>query len=155
MRKRSAYRPKGVRLDNMSWVKAGFQKVGTLPKAGAGLKIKNHIALDAIMKGEADKMSIEDMIACFNIAEALYRINPQLGLDYAEEIKKAQDAIWSLGRRYLNTGKIVFTGPEMQDVRAAMEIHDAQLDECTVKEMEQAIDLVNKMILNKNARAIV
>lgn len=154
MRKRSSYRPKGVRLDNLSWIKAGFQKVGTLPKAGVNLKIKNHVALDAIMHGTADRSMVDDMIAAFNVAEALYKVNPDLGLQFAKEIKTAQDAILSLGQRYLKTGKIVFTAPEMLAVREAMDIHDAQLDECNVREMEQAIDLVNKTILNRNARSI-
>lgn len=154
MRKRSSYRPKGVRLDNLSWIKAGFQRVGTLPKAGVGLKIKNHIALDAVMHGEGTRDSIDELIACFNMAEAIYRVNPKLGLDYAQEIKAAQDAIYALGKRFLSTGKIVFTGPEMMTVRTAMDVHDVQLDEITVKEMERAIDLVNCVILNKQARAI-
>lgn len=155
MRKRSKYKPKGVRLDNLSWVKAVLQKVGTLPKAGVGLKIKNHIALEAVIKGEGTKDSIDELIAAFNIAEALYKINPDLGLDYAPEIKAAQDAIFSLGKRFLSTQKIAFTGPEMIAVRHAMEIHDVQLDECNVREMEKAIDLVNATILNRNARPIV
>lgn len=154
MRKRSSYRPKGVRLDNLSWVKAGLQKVGTLPKAGVGLKIKNHVALDEIIHGRGNRNHIDDMIACFNVAEALYRVSPKLGLDYAPEIKAAQDAIFALGRRFLDTGRAVFTGPEMNAVRLAMDIHDEQLDAATVREMEQAIDLVNKVYLNKQARAI-
>lgn len=155
MRKRSSYRPKGVRLDNLSWIKSGFQKVGTLPKAGVGLKIKNHVALDAIMHGTTDRSMVDDLIAAFNISEALYKVNPELGLDYAGEIKAAQDAIFSLGQRYKKTGKIAFTGPEMMAVRTAMDVHDAQLDQCNVREMESAIDLVNKTILNRQARAIV
>lgn len=98
MRKKSKYKPKGVRLDNLSWIKAGFQKVGNLPKAGVGLKLKNHIALDAIMKGEADRTHIDDMIAAFNISEALYRVNPDLGRDYAKEIRDAQDASSTLAK---------------------------------------------------------
>ena len=141
-------------MDNLSWIKAGFQKVGTLPKAGTSLKIKNHNALESIMRGTTDKSFIDDLIAAFNIAEALYKVNPQLGLDYAQEIKDAQDAIYGLGKRFLTTGKIVFTASEMLAVRHGMEIHDAQLDECTVKEMEKAIDKVNATLLNKMARPI-
>ena len=155
MRKKSKYKPKGVRYDNLSWIKAGFQKVGSLPKAGIGLKIKNHIALEAILKGEGTKDSVDELIAAFNMAEAIYRVNHDLGLDYAAEIRAAQDAIYSLGKRFLKTGKIGFTGPEMLAVREAMGIHDVQLDQITVKEMEKAIDLVNTVLLSKQARAIV
>lgn len=155
MRKRSSYKPKGVRLDNLSWIKAGFNKVGTLPKAGIDLKLKNHEALDSFMHGHATKDHVDVMIAAFNIAEAIYKVNPERGIDYAVEIKAAQDAIYSMAQRGLKVGKFLFTGPEMQAVRFAMDVHDAQLDACTVREMEKAIDLVNKTILNKKARPIV
>ena len=42
MRKKSKYKPRGVRADNMSWIIAGMKKVGTLPTAGVALKLKNH-----------------------------------------------------------------------------------------------------------------
>ena len=155
MRKRSKYKPKGVRLDNLSWIKAGFAKVGTLPKAGIELKLKNHEALDSIMRGEGTRDHVDALIAAFNIAEALYKVNPDLGLDYAQEIKHSQDAIFTMSRRGLEKGRFLFSGPEMQTIRHGMEIHDAQLDEANVREMEQALDLVAKIILNKQARAIV
>lgn len=155
MRKRSKYKPKGVMLDTMSWVKAGFKKVGSLPKAGVELKIKNHEALDSLMKGVATRDHVDVLIAAFNMAEALYRVNPDLGLDYAQAIKNAQDAIRSMGRRGIQKGKFLFTGPELQTIRLGMEIHDAQLDECIVRDMEAAIDLVNTTILNKQATLIV
>jgi hypothetical protein len=155
MRKRSKYRPKGIRLDNLSWVKAGFAKVGTLPKAGVDLKIKNHAALDAVMMGHATRDHVDVLIAAFNVAEALYRVNPDLGLPHAEDIKKAQDALYSMGKRGAAKGRFLFTGPEMQDIRFGMEIHDAQLDASTVRDMEKALDLVNTVILCKQARPIV
>ena len=155
MRKRSAYRPKGVRLDNLSWIKAGFHKVGTLPKAGINLKLKNHEALDSLMKGEGTRDHVDALIAAFNIAEALYRVNPDLGIDYADEIKACQDVIFAMARRGLKTGRFLFSGPELQTIRYGMEIHDVQLDEAIVRDMENALDLVNKTVLNKQARAIV
>jgi hypothetical protein len=36
-----------------------------------------------------------------------------------------------------------------------MEIHDAQIDNCTIKELEKAMDLIVQTIINKKARAIV
>ena len=154
MRKRSKYKPKGVRLDNLSWIKAGFAKVGTLPQAGIGLKLKNHEALDSIMRGEGTRDHVDALIAAFNVAEALYKVNPDLGLDYAQEIKNSQDAILTMSRRGLQKGRFLFSGPEMQTIRYGMEVHDAQLDAASVRDMEKAIDLVSKTILNKQARLI-
>lgn len=42
----------------------------------------------------------------------------------------------------------------MQTIRYGMEVHDAQLDAASVRDMEKAIDLVSKTILNKQARLI-
>lgn len=155
MRKRSKYRPKGVIPDTMTWVKAGFKKVGSLPTAGVALKLKNHEALDSMMRGEGTKDHVDVLIAAFNMAEALYRINPNLGLNYAPAIKDAQDAIYSMARRGVQKGRFLFTGPELQVIRYGIDIHDAQIDECIVGEMEAALELVSTTILNKQARPIV
>lgn len=155
MRKRSKYRPKGVRLDNLAWVAAGLQRVGTLPEAGTNLKLKNHEALDAMMTGQGNRDQFDVLIAAFNVAEALWRLNEDLGEPHAADIKAAQDALYAMGQRYKRTGSMAFTGPELQAVRYGMEIHNAQLDQCTVREMEKAIDFVHQEIMAKKARPIM
>ena len=155
MRKKSKYKPHGVRLDNMSWIIAGMKKVGTLPTAGVALKLKNHEALDSILTGVGTKDHVDVLIAAVNMSEALIRVRDELGVDWANEIKAAQDAIYSMGKRGVEKGKFGFTGPEMTAVKLVMDIHDAQLDDCTVREMEQALDIVSEEIRMKKARPIV
>lgn len=155
MRKKSKYKPKGVRLDNLTWVSAGLQKVGSLPSAGVALKLKNHEALEAVLKGYSTRDHVDVLIAAFNVSEALYYINPLLGKDWSQEIKNAQDAIFVMSQRGLKMGSFVFNAREMAAVKLAMSVHDQQLDDSTVKEMEQAIDYVTVRIKNKQARQIV
>lgn len=155
MRKKSKYKPKGVRLDNLSWISAGFKKVGSLPTAGVALKLKNHEALEAVLKGYATRDHIDVLIAALNMAEAFYCINPLLGEDWADEIRDAQDAIFTMSRRGLKLNNFVFTGSEMAAVKLAMSVHDVQLDDCCVREMEQSIDYVTSRIRSRHARAIV
>lgn len=155
MRKKSKYKPHGVRLDNMSWIIAGMRKVGTLPTAGVALKLKNHEALDSILTGKGTKDHVDVLIAAVNMSEALVRVREELGLDWANEIKAAQDAIYSMGRRGAERGVFGFTGPEMTAVKLVMDIHDAQLDECTVQNMEKALFIVEEEIRLKKARPIV
>jgi hypothetical protein len=155
MRKKSKYKPKGVRLDAVNWVLAGMRKVGTLPTAGVGLKLKNHEALDSIMKGQGTKDHVDVLIHAVNMAEALIRIRDDLGADWATEIKAAQDAIYTMARRGVEKNRFAFTGPEMTAVRVVMDVHDAQLDECSVKDMEKALELVNEEIRLKKCRPIV
>jgi hypothetical protein len=155
MRKKSNYKPKGIRLDNLGWVSAGLRKVGNLPVAGVELKLKNHQALEAVLKGFATRDHIDVLIAAFNVSEALYYINPSLGKDWAQEIRDAQDAIYTMSRRGLSGGSFVFNASEMAATKLAMSVHNQQLDDCTVRQMEQAIDYVLTRVRNKQARAIV
>ena len=154
MRKKSKYKPKGIRLDNLAWVSSGLKRVGSLPTAGVDLKLKNHEALESILKGNATRDHADMIIAAFNIAEALYHVNPALGEDWADEIRAAQDAIYTMSRRSLTLNNFVFNAAEMAAVKLGMLVHNQQLDDCTVREMELAIDYVEARLKSKQARVI-
>jgi hypothetical protein len=155
MKKKSKYKPRGIRLDNLSWIVAGMKKVGALPTAGVALKLKNHEALDSILKGHGTKEHVDVLIAAVNMSEALIRIRDELGVDWKDEIREAQDAIYTMGKRGFDKNRFAFTGPEMTAVKLVMDLHDAQLDDCSVKEMEQALFIVNEEIRMKKCRPIV
>ena len=155
MKKKSKYKPRGVRYDNMSWLIAGMKKVGTLPTAGVALKLKNREALDSILTGQGTRDHVDVIIAAVNMSEALIRIRNDLGRDWADEIKAAQDAVYAMGVRGYNKGSFVFTGPEMTAVKLVMDLHDTQLDNCTVREMEQALFIVEEELRMRKARSIV
>ena len=155
MRKKSKYKPRPVRVDNLNWILAGMKKVGTLPTAGIALKLKNHEALESILRGQGTKHDVDVLINSVNMAEALIRIRDDLGADWATEIKAAQDAIYTMGKRGVERGSFAFTGPEMTALKLVMDVHDAQLDDCTVKEMERALYIVAEEVRLKKCRAIV
>lgn len=155
MRKKSSYKPRGVRLDNMNWILAGMKKVGTLPTAGVSLKLKNHAALESILTGQGTRADVDVLIAAVNMSEALIRIREDLGRDWAKEIRDAQDAIYTMSKRGVKKNRFAFTGPEMNAVKLIMDLHDTQLDECSVKEMEHALFIVAEEIRLKKARPIV
>jgi hypothetical protein len=155
MRKKSNYKPKGVRLDNMAWVQSSLKKVGTLPTAGLALKLKMHEALAAMLNGTGTKSDVDALISAVNVAEALIKVRADLGRDWAVEIKAAQDAIHDMGVRCYKRDKFLFMGPEMSAVKVVVELHDQQLDDCTVREMEQALFIVDEVIRMKRARAII
>ena len=88
-----------------------------------------------------------------NVTEALALIGK--GKDWHTEIRAAQDAVLKMAQRGLAKGdKFVFTGAEMQAVNLCMDVHDAQLDNCTVSELEKALKLVAQEIKAKRARMI-
>lgn len=154
MRKRSRYKPKGVILDTMGWIKQGMQIVDGMD-VGLDLKIKNHAAMANLTQGRGTRDDMDIVIGALNMTEALTRINPELGRDWAAEIRAAQDALYSLGKRGLANGeRFIFKADEMKAVNLGMEIHDAQLERSTVRDIELALDEVEKDIKNKKARSI-
>ena len=155
MKKKSKYKPRGIRLDNLSWIVAGMKKVGALPSAGVALKLKNHNSLNMILMGNGTREHVDVLIAAVNMSEALIRIRDELGVDWKDEIRQAQDAIYTMGKRGIEKNSFLFTGPEMTAVKLVMDLHDAQLDDCSVKEMEQALFIVNEEIRLKKCRPIV
>jgi hypothetical protein len=132
-----------------------MKKVGTLPSAGLELKLKNHEALDSILKGEGTRDHMDVLISAVNICEALVRVRDDLGLDWANEIRAAQDALYTMAKRGVEKNRFAFTGPEMTAMKLVMDVHDVQLDNCTVKEMEQALFIVYEEVRLKKARPIL
>ncbi len=153
MRKRSKYRPKGVIQDTVSHVLGGFRLVQHTPHA-VTLKIKNHQAMASMVAGTGSRDDIDILIAAMNVAEAL-AITCELGDGYRAEITAAQDALLAMSRRGLERTRFLFTGLELTAMNMGMEVHDAQLDACTVGELEKALDFVARELLAKRARAIV
>lgn len=155
MRKKSSYKPRFVRKDIMSYVKAGFQTVANVPSAGSTLRIKNYDSLDNVLFGKATTEDVDILIACFNISEAIACLFPPKGGDWLQEIRAAQDAIFNMGKRGVSGRNFAFTALELQAVRLAMQVHDQQLEEINVREMEQAMDYVAECIRLKKARPIM
>jgi hypothetical protein len=155
MRKKSKYKPRPVRVDNLNWILAGMKKVGTLPTAGTALKLKNREALDSILRGQGTKEHVDVLINAVNMAEAMVRIRDDLGADWKTEIKAAQDAIYTMAKRGIEKGSFAFTGPEMTALKLVMDVHDVQLDDCTVRELEMTLDIIYEEIRLKKCRAIV
>lgn len=154
MRKRSKYRPKGVRIDNMAYVKSGIQKFDDVSVA-LDLRIKNHTALDLLCTGKASKVHIDVLIGAFNMVEALARLRDEMGADWVKEIQQAQDALLAVAQRGVATERFICRGPELVALKLAMELHDAQLDAATVLDIERAVDLIEKEIRGGKARPIV
>ena len=156
MRKRSKYRPKAQLPDPLNWVLAGLRPVLTAKEVMDNVRIKNHLALRCVVEGTATRKDMDILIEAFNITEALARVDPALGRDWAAEIKAGQDALLSMCKRGVSLGdRFVFTGAELNAANTVMELHDAQLERCTVAQMEKAIGEVVKDIRNKKARAVV
>jgi hypothetical protein len=145
---RKKYRPKPVRTDTITYVLSGIRPFANVTY-GTTLRIKNHDALDKLRRGEADKETIDILIGTYNVAEGLVRQN--IGDEYREELRAGQDALLAVARR---GGNFILKSEELNALNLAMEVHDAQLDVCTVVELERAIDIVQEDIIHKRARSV-
>lgn len=153
MRKRSSYRPKGVRLDVMAYVRESMTPVAKHSDYLLTLKIKNHAAMAALTRGGAIRKDIDLLISMGNVCEALYRMG--FGQEYGGVVRGGMDALFNVGQRGALTNRFVLRAEEMQALNLLMELHDAQMDVITIKDMERAIDLVHKEFVNNKMRVIV
>ena len=152
MRKRSKYRPRPVLLNPVAHAIKGAQIVGHTPE-GTVLMIKTHSAVENIRCGRGSRADVEKLIDALNMTEALASM--RFGQEWGNEIRAAQDALHALGSRGAETGKFILRGPELTALNLGIQIHDAQLDVCTIAELEKAIDKVTRTVMSKQARPIV
>lgn len=152
MRKRSKYRPKGVRLDTIGYVVESMTPVTKHESFAVDLRIVNHMAMATLTRGEATKKDIDVIISALNVTESLYRLG--FGREYKDVVNAGLRALRSVGKRGLESGKFILKADEMAALNEAMELHDAQLDVITVKDMERALLIVREEIRNKRATPI-
>ena len=149
MRKRSKYRPKGVLLNPMGYVKDGLAPMTEHPDQLVTLRLKNHAAMVALLQGKAGVSQMSMLIAMYNITEALHKMG--FGKEYADEVTAGRQTLTDIVQRSHTVGKYVPTGPEIAVLNTLMELHDAQMDVVTVREMDIAIKLAQKEITSGRA----
>lgn len=152
MRKRSSYRPKGRIQNPIAYVMESLTRVASHDSYLIDLKIKNSQAMLALMRGEATKRDMDTLIAMSNIVEALYRLG--FGSEYKEVGIGGREAILNIVHRAVTTSRFVPTAEQIKALQLLMELHDAQMDVITIKDMERALALTKTEFLNKRATAL-
>ena len=142
MKKRSKYRPKGKLINPVAYVLESLKPVRYHDSYLVDLKIKNHGSMDALTKGNAGRTEIDLLINMGNTTEALYRLG--FGEDYGDVVEQGLDALHEVGSRGVQTGRFILKAHEMSHLNLLMELHDAQMEVITVKDMERAADLIGK-----------
>ena len=154
MRKRSKYRPKVILQNPLEFVLSGFRLVRDLPGIYLDAQIKNRSALEQIRKGLATKSDVDMLIGAFNIAEALAILG--LGRDWLEEINTAQNDLLELARSGVQRNmRFIMTARQWESLKLVMDLHEEQLANATVHDIEKAHNFVLKVIAQGKARAII
>lgn len=144
MRKKSKYRP---RVADPFAVFNAIQ--GVKPVASTGddlvrLRAVNHAALDEIAKGRGTREHMGILINVLNMTETLATRGH--GTDWLPEIRAAQAALQSLAIRSATLGRYVFKAEELNAVNLAFDVHDAQLEACTIREFDESIMHIQQCI---------
>lgn len=142
MRKRSKYKPKRVLLNPVGFVMEGLSPVRSHSSFMVDLKIKNHGAMETLTKGMAKHADIDTLIAMVNMTEAFARLG--FGQDYSDVVRDGLQALRDVGKRGAVSGSFVLKAHEMNALNTAMELHDAQMEVVTLKDMDAAIALVRE-----------
>jgi hypothetical protein len=154
MRKRSKYRPKAVLVNPVAYVVEGMTPVAQHDNFLVDLKIRNHMAMSNLTRGQATRDDMEELVMLGNVVEALLRMG--FGKEYSEISGEGIKAILDVARRGLaNDNKFILNAKEMNALNNLMELHDAQMDVVAVRHIEQAMELIDKEKRNGKTQSIV
>ena len=153
MRKKSKYKPKGVRLDAMNWVVTGMTKVSAKESAYVTMHLKNMSALDSLAKGTANKKEIDIVIGVINVAEALCELG--VGSEYHQIVLDASSALYDVCKRSFEINdRFICRGSELSAIKLGYEVHDAQMEITTIGMLDKALDVIDKTIRAQKAKVI-
>jgi hypothetical protein len=153
MRKKSKYKPKGVRLDTMNWVVTGMTKVSAKESAYVTMHLKNMSALDSLAKGTANKKEIDIVIGVINVAEALCELG--VGSEYHQIVLSASSALYDVCKRSFEINdRFICRGSELSAIKLGYEVHDAQMESTTIGMLDKALDVIDKTIRAQKATVI-
>lgn len=150
MRKRSNYRPRPKLKNPVAYVIEGLKPVKEHDSYLINLKIKNHGAMTALTRGQADEAQINFLINMSNAAEALCMMG--FKQEYIELVLDGSDALFEVGRRGAKTGSFVLRAEEMNAINLLMQVHDEQMELITVKDMEKVNEIVLRELRSKHRR---
>ena len=153
MRKKSKYKPKGVRLDTMNWVVTGMTKVSAKESAYVTMHLKNISALDSLAKGTANKKEIDIVIGVINVAEALCELG--VGSEYHQIVLNASSALYDVCKRSFEINdRFICRGEQLSAIKLGYEVHDAQMEITTIGMLDKALDVIDKTIRAQKATVI-
>ena len=153
MRKRSKYRPKPIIANPVGYVMDSLTPVTKHETYLLDLKIKNSLAMQALLRGAATRVDIDTLVAMSNITEALQQFG--FGKEFRDACTDGREAIIGITHRAVQRGRFVPTGPEIIKLNTLMELHDAQMEVINVKDMDRAIKYVTQRIASGAGVAVL
>lgn len=108
--------------------------------------------MERLLKGKANKQDMNTMIAMSNITEMLQEMG--FGKDYKDVCVDGREALIGIVMRAIKIKRFTPTGVEIQQLNTLMELHDAQMEIITVKDIDEAVKLAKRKISHKQATVL-
>ena len=144
MRKRSKYKPKLCLADPLAFALESSQLlIEHSPEMVLEWKIKNTVSFGNLMRGEASRKDIDNLVSARNITEALLVV---CGVKEDDgTLARSACALIEICDRYAQ-GKKALRASEIQSIRDLLPLHDELMDVVTVKQFEKALAYARKEI---------
>lgn len=139
---RKKYRPRAILVNPVGYVLESLTPVAAHDSFLIDLRIKNHAAMAELTQGKATKKEMDTIINATNMTDALLRMG--FGQEYRDVLDKGQAAVLAVSRRGADSNRFILRAEEMNAINTLMELHDAQLDVMVVKDIERALQLVER-----------
>lgn len=132
---RKKYRPKLNLQDPVGYLIEGMTRVSA--DEVVRMLATNHAALLEITRGEGTVETWRTVTGALNMAAVLDEQVYECA--YQDELSEALRAHGRCGVRYWNGGKFGYSGPDLQSVNYAFQVHDEQIRKATLREIDLAV----------------
>lgn len=133
MTRKKRYRPRNLLRDPVTFV---LNRAKGDSEQMLKAKTRNHAALQQFTRGTATPSDWAEVDSAMLMARALD--SAVFSGEYTNDIAAAKVALDDAWARYQRLGSLGFTGPQLQAVNHAMDVHDAQLEQVTTDELMRA-----------------
>lgn len=130
-----------IALNNVSMVSSAGE-------ANIKMRLMGHQAMDTFRRGQGTREHLQVMIDVANMSETLALVH-NLGKDWLPEINEGQEAIRRLAKRSAELGRYTLKADELKAMTLLLEIHDAQLDACSIQTLGKAVEYIRGRIAAK------
>lgn len=140
-KKNKKYKPKPIVFDVMAYIKQGALPAKVATSTIQRHRLCAHGSMDLLTHGKGTIHDVDVLSHMLTTAMALAMHT--IGRDWLPELKQARQALEALESR---GGNYIMRASEITALNLAIEIHDSQLDGCTVKQLEDAINAAMQAI---------
>lgn len=137
-KKRMKYPPRCARTDTIEMVKEGLSPLHTAENGQwiVQVRLRNHSAVTEFVQGRGTTGSAEYIVHMYNMTRGLVLIG--YGVEHTSVVLEAANVIQAIVERKKNKDTFILYASEILTLNKLLELHDAQLDAATIKDLELA-----------------